>query len=336
MNILRVLLIDDSVEDVILIARELSSSYRVVWERVETEAALILSLEETWDVVLCDYMMPMLTADKALEIVRTSHSNIDIPFIAISGIVDETVAIGLLKKGANDFISKDKIQRLSLTIERERRQSTERIGLKMRTDAIIKESYDATLEAWGTALEMRDIHTKGHTVRVADLTLRLALYMDISHKQFVNLYRGAYLHDIGKMGIPDAILLKPDVLYEDEMKIMKKHPQYAYEMLKKIPFLHTALEIPYCHHERWNGTGYPQGLKGDKDAWDIDTNPHGEGIPLLARMFMVIDVYDALTSERPYRPSWDKSKTIAFLLDEAGITFDPIVVEKFVDMIGRG
>jgi len=330
-EILRVLLIDDSLDDVELVTRELGFTYQIVWERVETEAALIVSLEDTWDVVLCDYKMPHLSAERALALIRDSNTCFGVPFIAISGVIDERIAIDLLRKGANDFISKDKIQRLSLTIERERMQSRERVGLRLKTEARIKESYDATLEAWGIALELRDIHTKGHTVRVADLSLRLALQMNVAHNQFINLYRGAYLHDIGKMGIPDAVLLKQDILTPEEMKIMRMHPTIAYNMLKNIPFLRAATDIPYCHHERWNGSGYPLGLMGSENPY-----PDGSGIPFLARLFSVIDVYDALTSDRPYRPSWGKSKAIAFLMAESGISFDPEIVKAFVEMVGRG
>jgi putative nucleotidyltransferase with HDIG domain len=149
-------------------------------------------------------------------------------------------------------------------------------------------AYDNTLEGWAKALELRDKETEGHSERVTNLTVRLARALGVQGEALVNIRRGALLHDIGKMGIPDSILHKNGPLDARERKLIEQHPQYAYNMLKHIDYLQAALEIPYCHHERWDGKGYPQGL-------------HGEEIPLSARMFMVVDVYDALTSDRPYR-----------------------------------
>lgn len=334
-NTLQVLFIEDSVDDVLLIVRELSKEYKVIWQRVETEASLILALEEVWEVVLCDFIMPHLYAQRALDCVRNSKNSQFAPFIVMSGSVDEVVAIDILKKGANDFVVKSNMNRIVLVVQREIRQTKELAAERRLAGIRVNESYEATIEAWGLALELRDKYSSGHTLRVTDLALRLALDMNVSHSQFVDLNRGSLLHDIGKMGIPDLVLLKPDTLTFEEMEIMKQHPKLAYDMLSHIPFLKTAVDIPFCHHERWNGSGYPQGLKG-KDNPYSHINPTGTGIPFLARMFAVVDVYDALTSDRPYRPSWEKSRVIAYLLDESGKTFDPHVIEKFVTMIGRG
>lgn len=319
---LRVLLIEDNQDDVSLIVRVLQKEFHAIWHRVETEAALVLSMQEpSWDVVLCDYRLPQFTAERALEVVQEQCLRLrcETPFIVISGVVDETVAISLLKKGARDFIAKDKLQRLPLAIRREIRQG----GELLRARIVVGENQDAIIEAWGNALELRDKYTKGHTERVTNLALRLALELGVSHQEFVNINRGSLLHDIGKMGIPDAILLKRDVLTLDEMETMKMHPKLAYEMLKDIPFLRAAVDIPYCHHERWNGTGYPQGLLGAT-------------IPFSARLFAVVDVYDALTSDRPYRQSWEKARAIDYILGERNVTFDPEIVDAFVNMVGRG
>jgi response regulator RpfG family c-di-GMP phosphodiesterase len=319
---LRVLLIDDSQDDVVLVAMELSKHYKLVWNRVENMAGLILALEDLWDVVLCDYKLPGFSAEQALLLVRNSKHDGIIPFIVISGVVNEDTAMELIKKGANDFISKDTPRRLALAVQREVVNAREKVGDELRTKVRIEEAFNMTIAAWGEALELRDIHTAGHTRRVTDCSLKLAIAMGLHHSNFTDLHRGALLHDVGKMGIPDMVLLKQDVLSKEEFEIMKMHPVYAKRMLKGIPFLQNAIEIPYAHHERWDGSGYPEGLKGKE-------------IPLLARMFAIVDVYDALTSDRPYRTSWEKSRVIAYLLDERGHLFDPEIIDVFVNMVGR-
>lgn len=323
---LRVLLIEDSQDDVELIVRALRAEWHVVWHRVENEAGLLLSLEEAWDVILCDVNLPQFTAERALIVTREYFAlkNTSVPpFIVISGTVDEREGVLLFQKGARDFILKETLtripQRLYLSIKREIRQSGELLAKNLE----IEEAYDATLMAFGKTLELRDRYTSGHTERVTACSLRLAITLNVNRNQFVALNRGALLHDIGKMGVPDVVLLKRDYLTDEEWEIMRKHPLYAYDMLKNIPFLKDAMVVPLYHHERWNGTGYPHGLMG------LD-------IPFLARLFAVCDVYDALTSDRPYRESWEKSKAIAFLLEEAGKTFDPDIVHAFVNMVGRG
>jgi HD-GYP domain-containing protein (c-di-GMP phosphodiesterase class II)/ABC-type amino acid transport substrate-binding protein len=181
-------------------------------------------------------------------------------------------------------------------------------------------AYDATIEGWAKALELKDGTTEGHSQRVTQMTLNLAIKMKIRNDDLVHIRRGALLHDIGKMGIPDYILLKPGPLSPDEWVIMKKHPVFAMDLLKNIPYLAPALDIPYSHHEKWNGSGYPQGL-------------HGERIPLAARVFCIVDVWDALTSDRPYRKAWDNESTLNYIKDNSGIHFDPAVAEEFLLMI---
>ncbi len=180
-------------------------------------------------------------------------------------------------------------------------------------------AYDTTLEGWAKALELRDQVTEGHTRRVTNLTIRLAEAMGISGERLNQIRRGSLLHDIGKMGIPDQILLKPGPLTDSEYEIMKKHPVFAYEMLSKIEFLKPCLDIPYCHHERWDGTGYPRGLKALQ-------------IPQAARIFSVVDVWDALHSNRPYRQEWPVERITAYLAKQAGTQFDPAIVKTFVHM----
>ncbi len=183
-------------------------------------------------------------------------------------------------------------------------------------------TYDLTLWAWAKAVELRDQETGGHTERVVGLGVRLAQALGLKGEELEDFRRGAILHDVGKIAIPDAILKKPGPLTEEEWQVMRLHPVYAYEWLKGIPHLRRALEIPYAHHERWNGSGYPQGLKG-------------EAIPFAARIFAVVDVYDALTSDRPYRKAWPREKAVAYLKEEAGRTLDPEVVQTFLALLAE-
>ena len=192
-----------------------------------------------------------------------------------------------------------------------------------RANDELSQAYDSTIEGWSHALDLRDKETEGHTQRVTKMTLELARAMGLNDNELVHFRRGALLHDIGKMGVPDGILLKPGVLTEDEWKIMRQHPQLAYEMLAPIMYLKLALDIPYCHHEKWDGTGYPRGLKGEQ-------------IPLAARIFAIADVYDALTSDRPYRVAWSKEKTLGHIRSLAGSHFDPQVVEVFLHFMEQG
>ena len=183
-------------------------------------------------------------------------------------------------------------------------------------------AYEATIEGWSRAMDLRDHETEGHTLRVTDLTVKLAHAMRISESQLIAIRRGALLHDIGKMGIPDAILLKEGNLTDEEWVVMRQHPNLARDMLLPIAYLNDALDIPYCHHEKWNGTGYPQGLKGDS-------------IPLVARIFAIVDVWDALTNNRTYRKKWTKQKARQYIKEQSGIHFDPQVVDAFLKSIGK-
>lgn len=316
--LLRVLLVEDSAQDEVLIFRELRRTFKVVLKRVETEAAMQLALdEEIWDVIVCDYKMPHLSPYRALELLKASKK--DLPFIVISGAIDETTAITILLAGANDFIDKAKLPRLALAIKRELRLFAER--LQHRID--VETAYDRTILAWGMALELRDHFTSGHTQRVTDLTLRLARRVGLEREQLVNIHRGALLHDIGKMGVPDLVLLKPGALDETEKAIMEMHPKLAYNMLSPIIFLRDAIAIPYCHHEHWDGSGYPRGLKGEE-------------IPFEARIFSIADVYDALTADRPYRKSWDPERALGYVAEQSGKLFDPTLVEKFIELMRDG
>lgn len=188
-----------------------------------------------------------------------------------------------------------------------------------RFNAELTRAYDATIEGWARALELRDRETQGHTNRVTSVTLRLASSVGLPQRELIHVQRGALLHDIGKMGIPDDILLKPAKLTEAEWDEMRRHPIYAYQMLSPVAYLRPALDIPYCHHERWDGSGYPRGLQ-EKE------------IPLQARIFSVVDVWDALRSERPYRGAWPDDRVVEYIREQAGQHFDPAIAEQFLEL----
>ena len=225
--------------------------------------------------------------------------------------------------------SQEELQRLLGVAEESRRallsvaedqQMTQEALTKLSEELIY--AYDTTLEGWSKALELRERETAGHSHRVVQLTMDLAKSFGISDEELNHIQRGALLHDIGKMGVPDSILLKPGPLTDDEWTIMRQHPVYAYRLLSGIPYLAPALDIPYYHHERWDGSGYPRGLKKEE-------------IPLPARIFAVVDVWDALSSDRPYRPAWNPESVIRYVKEQAGKQFDPEVVEKFFILIAK-
>lgn len=198
---------------------------------------------------------------------------------------------------------------------RERERAAQRL---QQAHEELMAAYDQSIEGWSHALDLRDRETAGHSRRVTAMTLRVARAMGLSHEALVHIRRGALLHDIGKMGVPDSVLLKPGPLTDDERLIMQRHPLYARECLASLAFLQPALDIPCCHHERCDGTGYPQGLKGEQ-------------IPLAARIFAVVDVWDALRSDRPYRAGWPEAKIREHLRQHAGTHFDPHVVDVFLN-----
>lgn len=202
------------------------------------------------------------------------------------------------------------------TLAHETRESATRHRFNLE----LARAYDSTLEGWARALDLRDNETEGHTHRVAQLTVRLAHAMGLRDADLVHIRRGALLHDMGKLAVPDSIMLKPSALTDEQAEIMHRHPDYAHELLSPIAYLRPALDIPYCHHEKWDGTGYPRGLRGEE-------------IPLAARIFAVVDVWDALRSDRPYRVAWTEERAKAYIQEQASIHFDPKVVAAFLKML---
>jgi len=186
-----------------------------------------------------------------------------------------------------------------------------------RTNVELTIAFDSTIDAFARALELREGEPLGHTRQVTEVTVNLAKAMGIGIPLLPHIRRGAFLHDIGKMAVPESILRKAGSLTNEEWVIIKRHPSYAYDLLSPIVFLYPAMDIPYCHHERWDGTGYPQGLIGAH-------------IPLVARVFAVVDVWDALSSDRPHRKAWAESDVMHYLKEQAGKQFDPAVINTFL------
>jgi putative two-component system response regulator len=278
------------------------------------------------DVILLDIMMPGMTGFEVCQRIRSDPQIAEIPIIVLTALDDRDSLLTALKAGADDFISKPfdryelRARLMGITrLNRYKKLMQERSKLQ-EANAQLLAAYEATIESLSHAMDLRDHETEGHSQRVAHLTVELAKALGMSAEQIVHLRRGALLHDLGKIGIPDAILHKPNELSEAEWEIMRRHPQFAYDMLHPIEYLRPALDIPYSHHEKWDGSGYPRGLRGEE-------------IPLAARLFAVIDVWDALTSDRPYRPAWSKQEALTYIREQSGQHFDPRVVELFFKVL---
>ena len=305
---LRVLLIEDNPDDVVLILRELrrANGYRIVHHVARTATEIQEALvHQTFDLIICDYFLESYDAPRVLGLLE--HLGIDVPFILVSGKADQDLAdtaLGL--RGVHEFVNKNRLSRLGPVIHRELR---------------LYNGYDAIIKTFTRILELRDLETSHHAERVTDLTVRLARRMGIAESEIVHIRRGAMLHDIGKIGIKDEVLLKPGPLTDDERVTMQGHPLIGFELIKPVEILQRSLEIPLYHHEKWNGTGYPLKLTGAE-------------IPLPARIFAVVDVYDALVSDRTYHEAITRQGALAYIKEQSGIAFDPAVVQAFLDMIG--
>jgi putative two-component system response regulator len=274
------------------------------------------------DVILLDVMMPGMTGFEVCQRIRSDPQIAEIPIIVLTALDDRESLLNALKAGADDFISKPfdryelRARLLGITrLNRYQKLLQERAKLR-EANAQLLNAYEATIESLSHALDLRDRETEGHSRRVTELTVRLAQALNLRDEEIMHLRRGALLHDVGKIGIPDSILHKPAPLTEEEWVIMRRHPQFAYEMLHPIEYLHPALDIPHSHHEKWDGTGYPRGLKGEE-------------IPMVARLFALADVWDAVTSDRPYRAAWTEEEALTYIRDQSGKHFDPQVVELF-------
>jgi len=278
------------------------------------------------DVILLDVMMPGMTGFEVCQRIRSDPEIAEIPIIVLTALDDRESLLTALKAGADDFISKPfdryelRARLLGITrLNRYQKLIQERSKLQS-AHAQLLAAYEATIEGWSHAMDLRDRETEGHSRRVTELTVKMAKASGMSEEGILHLRRGALLHDMGKLGVPDSILHKTDALTEEEWAVMRKHPQIAYDLLYPIEYLRPALDIPLNHHEKWNGAGYPRGLKGEE-------------IPLAARLFAVVDVWDALTSDRPYRRAWLEEEALAYIREQSSKHFDPQVVDLFFKVI---
>jgi putative two-component system response regulator len=278
------------------------------------------------DVILLDVMMPGMNGFEVCRHIRNEKELAEVPILFLTALDDRQSLLNGLEAGADDFISKPvdryelRARLLGITrLNRYRKLMNERKNLE-ETHKQLLFAYDETIEGWSRAMDLRDKETEGHSQRVTALTLKLASAFGIPKQDLVHVRRGALLHDMGKLGIPDSILLKAGKLNEEEWEFMRQHPQLAYNMLFPIEYLRPAMDIPFCHHEKWDGSGYPRGLQGEQ-------------IPLAARLFAIVDVWDALTSDRPYRKAWEREKVLTYIKEESGKHFDPNVVDAFLQLI---
>jgi cyclic di-GMP phosphodiesterase len=299
------------------------------------EEALVALQREPFDAVISDLQMPGLSGMELLMEVRHQHPHM--AFLVTTGVDDVDVGVKAMRSGADDYLVKPlhegavvaslenalQKRRLEQEVEHYRLHLEELVAA--RTDQLqaalqqIEQSYEDTLQALGAAIDLRDNETGGHSQRVCRYSVEIARAMGWQEKRLGTLARGAYLHDIGKLGVPDGILLKPGPLTPEERKLMQRHSQIGYDLVKDIPFLADATDVVLMHHERFDGTGYPQGLKG-------------EAIPLSARIFAIADTLDAITSERPYQlaSSFESAREVIRRL--SGTAFDPQVVDVFLNI----
>lgn len=278
------------------------------------------------DVILLDVMMPKMDGFEVCRQIRSIPEVAEIPIILVTSLDDYDSRITGLRAGADDFVNKpynsvELFARLQtiLRLNRYRRIAEQQSELKSLNQELLI-AYNKTIEGWSQALDLRDKETEGHTHRVTDLAIKFAQAIGLSNTDLEHVRRGALLHDVGKLGIPDAILHKPGKLTEEEWQIMRMHPVYAYQWLSSIKFLEPALHIPYAHHEKWDGSGYPRGLKGEE-------------IPITARLFAFVDVWDALRSDRPYRNAMPKVDVLEYIRNQADSHFDPALVDIFIDLV---
>jgi len=287
------------------------------------EEALKKAIALPPDLILLDVNMPGMDGFEVCEKLRADSKLASVPIVITTSLDDKKSKMRGIEVGADDFITKpiDGMEiraRVKMILRLNRyRKSLQQQDEIQRAHNELQEAYEETLKGWVRALDARDRETELHSKRVTLLTKSVARQAGFVDQDLEDVRRGALLHDIGKIAVPDHILLKPGPLTDAEWVIMRTHPKAAYDILKPIKHLANSLDIPYCHHERWDGAGYPRGLKGD-------------AIPLSARIFAIIDVWDALLSDRPYRKAWKREKVIEHIRENSGTHFDPVLADLFL------
>jgi len=287
------------------------------------EEALKKAIALPPDLILLDVNMPGMDGFEVCEKLRADSKLASVPIVITTSLDDKKSKMRGIEVGADDFITKpiDGMEiraRVKMILRLNRyRKSLQQQDEIQRAHNELQEAYEETLKGWVRALDARDRETELHSKRVTLLTKSVARQAGFVDQDLEDVRRGALLHDIGKFAVPDHILRKAGPLTDAEWVIMRSHPKAAYDILKPIKHLANSLDIPYCHHERWDGAGYPRGLKGD-------------AIPLSARIFAVIDVWDALLSDRPYRKAWEREKVIEHIRENSGTHFDPVLADLFL------
>lgn len=319
-----ILIIDDEVIVRNSMEALLKKSYQLYFAENGIEGMLLASQHRP-DVILLDVMMPNMNGIEVCRQIRLHSDLTEIPIVMITALTDRESRLEGLLAGVDDFLVKpyDALELLArlqtiTRLNRYRLLVEQRKNLEKIQHELVN-SYQRTIEGWVAALDLRDRETEGHTQRVTKKMVQFSEFLGMEQGFIENAQQGAILHDIGKLGVPDAVLLKPGKLTPEEWQVMRLHPVYAYEWLKPIEYLKNSLDIPHYHHEKWDGSGYPDGLRGEQ-------------IPLPARMFAIIDVWDALGSDRPYRPAMAREEIMAYITNEAGRHFDPALVPSFVAM----
>ncbi|HVP51566.1 MAG TPA: HD domain-containing phosphohydrolase [Terriglobales bacterium] len=339
----RILVVDDeeSIREV-MCAMLGAAGYRCTAAASGSAALQVLDFEEPFELMLSDLMMAEMQGDVLLEHAKLKFP--DMPVIMVTAVSDLSVALGAIRNGAYDYLTKPFEREQLLALVRRalehRRLRKENLEFQMHLESLVaektaqlrktladleranedlKRSHDMMLEALGDALDLKDAETEGHSKRVTAFTIAIARAMELPAEEVETIAHGAFLHDIGKMAIRDSVLRKPGPLNPEEIAEMQKHCELGYNMVRKIPFLKKAAEIVYAHQERWDGTGYPQGLKG-------------EDIPLGARIFAIADTLDAITSDRPYRDRQSYQAAREEIERWSGRQFDPVLVKVFLSM----
>ena len=322
----KILIIDDSFVGYSAIEQHLSAEDADVITETDPRKGLDLILQDMPDLLILDVAYAGIDAWTMVDRIRRTKAVEDLPIVMVTGVDHVEMRVRAYEMGADAVVTKP-YSRAELAamirnvakLNRFRKLADQRHEIQ-KSYLSIQQAYDKTIQGWVKALDLRDHETEGHSVRVAQMTIHLARALDVPHDELSHIWRGALLHDIGKLAIPDSILRKNGPLTKEERRVMEKHPMHAHEMLYPVEYLREALPIPVYHHEKFDGTGYPFRIKEDS-------------IPFAARMFSVVDVWDALSFKRPYRDALPQKKVREMLLADRGTHFDPVCVDMYLELL---